>query len=87
MLIPDQNLHNSIPLFPKLNFSFILIIEGTPRGLLYTFLGVVGLCIAQFSWKVSFKAKKSLQLPLLRLGDLISIDYCLNLSQYIFRLE
>ena len=59
MSTPDRNFHNSIPLFPKLNFSFILTIEGTPRGLLYTFLGVVGLCIAQFSWKVSFKPRKA----------------------------
>ena len=60
MLTPDQNFHNSIPLLPKLNFSFILITEGTPRGLLYTFLGVVWLYITQVSCEVWFKPRKAL---------------------------
>ena len=82
MLTPDQNFHNSIPLLPKLNFSFILITEGTPRGLLYTFLGVAGLYITQFNREVSFKPIKALNYPILRLGDPVSSDYWLNLSQY-----
>ena len=77
MLTPDQNFHNSIPLLPRLNFSFNLITEGTPRGLLYTFLRVAGLYITQLNREVSFKPVKALNYPQPRLGDAVSSDHWL----------